>query len=580
MDDISAIKSRLTIEDLVGRYCQLQKKGRNLVCLCPFHNDKKPSFLVSPDKGIGYCFACQTGGDIFSFYQKIENVDFQQAIKDLAEMAGVTLSEKVVTSSAPKKGEKDRARECLQAACDLYIEKFSASSGAQMYLQKRCIPAEQIEQFHIGVAPDSFSATYEHLLKKGFSRSEILAAGLGIQKELTDERIYDRFRNRLMFPIYDVQGGIVGFGGRTLGQDDAKYVNTSDSVLYHKSQVLFALNIAREPMRKLKCAYLVEGYFDVLACHQVGVTNTVATCGTALTTEHVQILKRMVDRVVLCMDQDRAGQEAMERSFPLLVQAGLSVELVTLPGKDPADVLVADAAQLKDLLAHPVPYLDAVLHSISRLNLSDAQVRKESLRRVLNLIAVLPSAVERSTELEKAAIVFRQTKSDLENDLVHLITRPSPTNKTVTAANATPSASQFSSIEIVLGMLLLYPNLRYLIKELIEPPGDFTRALHIAMTQAAPGTSLEQLPLQAVDRERASVLQLFCEEHGFAEWSEALAVRELRRNCQAANRDLLRAKQLDITKRLLIAKQEGKFAEEAQLQTEFQQVLKLLKSIV
>ena len=202
MDTVAEIKMRLPIEQLVAQYAQLTKKGRNFVCLCPFHNDSKPSLLVSPDKGIAYCFACRSGGDIFSFYQKIENVDFPQAIRELAEKTGVRVEERV-GAAAPKKDEKERARECVNAALRFYRDQLKVTPAALEYLKKRAVSAEQIEQFQIGAAPDSFSATYEHLLKDGFSRKEILAAGLGIQRELQEERIYDRFRNRLMFPIFD-----------------------------------------------------------------------------------------------------------------------------------------------------------------------------------------------------------------------------------------------------------------------------------------------------------------------------------------------------------------------------------------
>ncbi|MBT4367705.1 DNA primase, partial [Candidatus Peregrinibacteria bacterium] len=220
MDPVEEIKSRLPIEELIGQYCQLQKKGRNFVCLCPFHNDTHPSFTVSPDKGIGYCFACNSGGDIFSFYQQVENVDFRQALKDLAEKAGVELPE-VSKESVVKKDEKDRLRECLEATKDFYADSLKNNEVAKKYLEERGIPQEQIELFGIGVSPDSFSETYNHLLKKGFSKSEILKAGISVQKDLSEERMYDRFRNRLMFPIFDAQGKIVGFGGRTLGDDDA-----------------------------------------------------------------------------------------------------------------------------------------------------------------------------------------------------------------------------------------------------------------------------------------------------------------------------------------------------------------------
>ncbi|MDB4979227.1 MAG: primase, partial [Candidatus Peribacteria bacterium] len=307
MDSVLEIKTRLPIEVLVARYCQLSKKGRDLVALCPFHNDTKPSFLVSPDKGIAYCFACNTGGDIFSVYQKIENVDFPQAVKDLADIAGVILPDKPEHAAGPKKDEKERVRDCLESAMQFFMEQLKVTPSALEYLQKRGVPPEQIEEFRLGLAPDSFTATYDHLLKAGFSKTEITAAGLAVQKEL-EGKFYDRFRDRLMFPIHDPQGGIIGFGGRTLGNDDAKYVNSTDSILYHKSNVLYGFHMAKEAMREKGSVIVVEGYFDVLACHRVGIQNVVAASGTAFTEQHAKLIKRYADTVALCLDTDPAGQ--------------------------------------------------------------------------------------------------------------------------------------------------------------------------------------------------------------------------------------------------------------------------------
>ena len=301
MDPTLEIKAKLPIEELVGQYCQLKKKGRGFVCLCPFHQDKHPSMQVSPDKGIAYCFACSKGGDIFSFYQEIENVDFRQALKDLGEKTGVKV-EGLKVDTPVQKDHKVRIRECLQAAQKYFAANIKDHEAAKAYLQKRDISQEQIAQFGMGVAQDSFSDTYQYLLKAGFSRKEIVDASLGIQKDLSDQKIYDRFRNRLMFPIHDGNGEIVGFGGRTLGDDDAKYINTGDTPLYNKSTVLYGLHYAKEAIRKHKKVVLVEGYFDVLACHKIGSTNTVAVSGTALTEQHVKILKRYAETVVLCLD--------------------------------------------------------------------------------------------------------------------------------------------------------------------------------------------------------------------------------------------------------------------------------------
>ena len=581
MDSVAEIKMRLPIEQLVAQYAQLTKKGRNFVCLCPFHNDSHPSFLVSPDKGIGYCFACRSGGDIFSFYQKIEGCDFQQAIRELAEKTGVKLEARSsLGAGAPKKDEKDRARECLQAALRLYRDHLGTSASAKAYLQKRGVPQEQIEQFQIGVAPDSFSATYEELLKQGFSRKEILGAGLGVQRELQEERIYDRFRNRLMFPIHDMQGGIIGFGGRTLGDDDAKYINSSDGVLFHKSNVLYGLHHAKDAIRERGKALLVEGYFDVLACHRVGATHAVATCGTALTQQHVKLLKRYTEVVTLCLDSDRAGQEAMQRAFLLLANEGVHVEAVILPEKDPADTLQSDPALLTRLLtSNALPYLDTVLEQMRSTDLSSGLARREALRSLIPLMNALQSSVERRDYLAKAAGVFQTTEAALQEDLARANQELPSLRPGITQSIAIDSRDLFSTLEITLGLFLCYPQLRHLLPELIAPEEGMTAAIYSALQKVPAGQdlTLASLPLPPQHRERAAVLALFCEQHAFHDWAESLAVRELHKHIRRANKEMLHSKQEDITRRLLEARKSGKPAEEVQLLNQYQQVARLMK---
>lgn len=568
MDPVAEIKMRLPIEQLVAQYCQLIKKGRNFVCLCPFHNDSHPSFLVSPDKGIGYCFACRSGGDIFSFYQKIENVDFAQAIRELAEKAGVTLETRG-PSTAPKKDEKDRARECLQAAVDFYRACLTQAPVAQEYLKKRGVPPEQVEQFGIGVAPDSFSDTYEHLLKQGFSRKEILAAGLGVQKELREERIYDRFRHRLMFPIADPQGNLVGFGGRTLGDDDAKYINSSEGILFHKSAVLYSFAEAKEAIRERGKAVLVEGYFDVLACHRAGVGNAVATCGTALTEAHVKLLKRYCGTVVLCMDSDSAGEQAMERAFLALSVQDMHVETVALSDKDPADAVQTDLALFQHQFGAPVPYLDQVLERLRSSDLQSAHGRRQALQALLPLLQAVQSSVERRDYVAKAAKVFATTETAFEQDLARARRELlAPPRSSAAPSSSADAQELFSATEITLGLLLLYPDLRHLLPELIEPGQGFAAALYASLTGE---------PLVSEHQERAALLQLYCEHHGFHEWSESMALREIRHNCRAANRETLHVKQEEITRGLVEASRAGNVVEQAQLQLQYQQVIRLMK---
>jgi DNA primase len=578
MDAVIEIKARLPIDELVRQYVQIHKKGRNFVSLCPFHNDTHPSFLISPDKGIAYCFACQKGGDIFSFYQLIEGVDFPQAIRELGEKAGVAVDNEKYKPQ--QKDEKDRMRECLEAASVLYRGNLRNSEKIQQYLAGRGVTAQEIEMFTLGFAADSFTGTYEALLKAGFSKKEITATGLAIQRELADERIFDRFRNRLMFPIHDLQGRIVGFGGRTLGDDEAKYMNSPESTLYRKSSVLFGLHLAKEAMREAKQAIIVEGYFDVLACHRAGFAQTVAACGTALTEEHAKILKRYVETVVLCLDQDTAGRAAAERAFQVCSKEGLQVYGVVLPGKDPAEVAQANLEELKTMLSTGTkPYFEIVLQEIRLSDLTSPKVRHDALERVLLLLQSVQTVVERSYFIREAAKAFGSTETALQDDLKRVESRDAP--RVQRTVKIDPKSHElFTSSEIALGLFLLYPHCRDMLDRVIPPEEGFASSLYKALiaTRDIKNLTVESLPLDPLERERAGILYLFCEQHGFAQWNERLAPRELERNCMNANREYLRHKQADITRRMLEARRSGKTEEEASLLTAYQDLLRLSKT--
>jgi len=567
MDTTSEIKARLPIEELVGEYAQIQKKGRNFVALCPFHNDTHPSFLISPDKGIAYCFACQTGGDIFSFYQEIEGVDFKQALRDLAEKAGVVIKEQKFTPG-PKKDEKERMRECLEGALAFYRSALKENEKAQTYLAERNLTPELIETFEIGFAPDSFDATYTQLLKDGFSRSEILGAGLGIQKDLQQEKIYDRFRNRIMFPIRNHQGHLIGFGGRTLGADDAKYINSPDGPLYNKSVALFGLPLAKEAIRKSKSVILVEGYFDVAACHRIGIQNVVAVSGTALTPQHVQVVKRNAEHILLCMDQDIAGQQAAERAFLLCKAQDLDVRALTLPaGKDPDECAHLEPTKMKELCAKGgVPYLDAVIAELSEKKLEKRAV----LQRLLPLLSSIPSAVEREDAMKKTAALLGATITTLQDDLEREKQAQERGDQEKKNAVHTP----FESFDLLMGLLLTYPTHLPLIERVLEPAEEKTKAVYGALKPLAGKKEQALRELTGEERERASVLQLYCEEH-FGTWSESVAEREIKKLCQKVNKSHLLGKQKVLIESIRAARSAGKKVEEEQLLTQYQQVLKL-----
>ena len=577
MDSVSEIKSRLPIEELVRQYCQLTKKGRNFVALCPFHHDTRPSFLISPDKGICYCFPCQKGGDIFTFYQQIEGVDFRQALKDLAEKTGVVLAEQPEESI--KKDEKERLRDCLTAAMQFYTKQLQESEPTKEYLAKRGVTSEEISTFGLGMAPDSFSATYDHLLKAGFSRKEIQLAGLGVLKDMNDERMYDRFRNRLMFPIFDTQGRIAGFGGRTLGNDDAKYLNTSDSPLYHKSSVLFGFNLAHKAMRESKRCILVEGYFDVLACHRVGVHDVVATCGTALTEEHARLLMRSVDRVVLCLDQDRPGREAAERAFGIAAKEGLQVEGIVLSDKDPADAVLTSPDELKELLINGAkPFINVVLESVKETDITTPVARHAALERLMPLIHAVTSSTERTFMIRASAEALMTTETSFLDDLRLFEQKQISPKKEVTSSS--PSMNLFSAIEITLGLFMLYPQNGVLLSELIAPEEGLAGKLYEAMKKnvdAKASCAIDTLILDEETRSKANILLLYCEEKDFHQWNESNSIREIRRNCMHANREHILQKQRDITKKLIEARKAGDTEQEKMLSSQYVEVLKLSK---
>ena len=574
MDSVTEIKARLSIEELVGSYTQLTKKGRNFVGLCPFHNDSKPSMLVSPDKGIAYCFPCQKGGDIFSFYQLIENVDFPQALRELAERTGVKIEK---TSFTPEKqDEKERLRACSEAASAFFLSQLGTSAEAQAYLMARGVTPEEKKTFDVGFAPNSHNALYDHLLKQGFSKTEIVRSGLAVQRDLREERPYDRFRGRIMFAIRDVQNHIIGFGGRTIVADDAKYMNTSDGPLYRKSAVLFGIHAAREAMREKKAAIVVEGYFDVLACHRVGVKHVVATCGTALTEEHARILKRTVETVILCLDSDDAGKAAAERAFVMLSREQLQVRVILLPDKDPADTVLEQPELLKQILLDGgVPYIESVFEDIRVSDMSNPVGRRKALERLAVIYEALATASERQIFVQQAGPLLGVSETQVEGDLRGLRRSITPA-----ASEALVSAvSPFSPMELALGLFLLYPRFLPLLKELIPPEEGLALALHAALSKVSPESDdvLAAIELTPEDRERTGILHLFCEEHGFGQWSESLAAREIRRNCVHANREMLRRKQQEISRRLLSARKAGSVVEEELLRTQYQQLLKLSK---
>ena len=338
-DIINEIKYRNDIETAVSQYVNLKRRGKNLVGLCPFHSEKTPSFTVYPENGSFYCFGCGVGGDVFTFTGLIENLDYMESIKLLAERSGISL---------PQDGYDDSMQRLKKKIYDInrdtarFFHSFLMSPGGKWaldYLTGRGLTVKTIKHFGLGAAPDSWDALIHHLKEKGYTESDMLAANV-IGKS-NRGGIYDRFRKRVMFPIINIRGNIVAFSGRAMPGEDkqgGKYVNTADTPVYKKSENLFGINFAKSVCSER--VILVEGNMDVISLHQAGFENTVAPLGTAFTTEQANLLSRYTKEIVLMLDADAAGQKAVRRASGLLENTGLSVRVVVVPdGKDPDEYI-------------------------------------------------------------------------------------------------------------------------------------------------------------------------------------------------------------------------------------------------
>ena len=336
-DFISEIKYRNDLGELAASYMQLKRRGRNLVGLCPFHGEKTPSFNIYTENGSFYCFGCGVGGDVITFVKKIENLDYMEAVKFLAERAGMSMPEDDYDDSVSKL--RTRIYEANREAARFFYAKLMSKEGSEglAYLRNRGLADTTIRHFGLGFAPDERFALGNHLRSRGFSENEMIAANL-VFKSRSGNSVLDRFYNRVMFPIIDVRGNVIAFGGRIMTDQKPKYLNTSDTLVFNKSYNLFSLNNAKNS--KSDSLILCEGYMDVISLNQAGFTNAVATLGTALTADQAALMKRYCKEVILCYDADEAGQKATARAIDILRRAGLVVKVISIPdGKDPDEFI-------------------------------------------------------------------------------------------------------------------------------------------------------------------------------------------------------------------------------------------------
>lgn len=483
MNEIEEIKARLDIVDVVGQYVPLQKAGRSFKAPCPFHTERTPSFIVSPDRQSWHCFgACGTGGDVISFVMRKEGLDFADALRILAERAGVKLRERRASE------HEDRQRERVYAANEATAQFFrnlledeEPGRQARDYLARRGVDAKTAAAFSLGWSAPAWESLREHLSHKGFTDTELLAAGLLVEGE---SRLHDRFRGRLMFPIRDVKGRIIGFGARALDDSLPKYINTSQTTVFDKGGVLYALDRAQDGIRREGRAVLVEGYMDVIAAHQHGFDNVVASMGTSLTERQVRLLKRLTGEIVLALDADAAGNEAAIRGHDVVREAlresagatpvvswrGLvgyqesaSVELrvAVLPeGRDPDEVIRADPDLWRALIDGATPVLDHRLDAAARAHdLSNPRGRSAFVQEFLPLLTSVIDPVVRAHYVQRMSRLAQVSEDELNRMLARSRPHRQGARQEIAEKRLAPVQSDPRE-EFFLALLLQHPQFR------------------------------------------------------------------------------------------------------------------------
>ncbi len=394
------VKQQADIIRVVGEYVRLRKSGQNFVGLCPFHSEKTPSFAVHPVKQIYHCFGCGAGGDVFKFVMEMEKNDFPEAVRAVAEKCGIAIPQPRERSPEERRESQQRTGlvEMHRDAAALFakhLESTAEGKAARAYLQDRGLNAEAITRFGLGLAPSGGDALFRQLKAK---YPEKLVESSGLVGRDPNGRVYDRFRRRIMFPIANESGKIIAFGGRALGDDLPKYLNSPETPIYSKSRVLYHLDRAKEGMRQGDAVILVEGYMDTIAVARTGITNVVASCGTSLTETQVKLITRFTRRVIVNYDPDTAGQAATERSLAILLEQNCDVRVLALPGGKDPDSFIRDegAATYRKLLEAAPSYLDYLIGRARRLGIATAEEKLRAVNFLMPFVQRIPDSLLRS----------------------------------------------------------------------------------------------------------------------------------------------------------------------------------------
>ncbi|MBI4758936.1 MAG: DNA primase [Chloroflexi bacterium] len=523
---VEEIKERLDIVELVSPYVALKKSGKSYKGLCPFHTEKTPSFYVFPDKGNYHCFGCGANGDIFTFLMKTENLEFPEALRTLAERTGVVLVPRQVTAAEDQ--ARERLRQINAAAAQFYhnlLLNSSQAQGARDYLVRRGVNAETIVSWELGYALDQWTVLLDHLTGRGYALDELAAAGLVVEKDHLTGRgggHYDRFRHRLIFPIRDQKGNVTGFGGRALGDEEPKYLNSPQTLIFDKSGSLYGIHQAREAIRRAQQAIIVEGYMDVLIAHQMGINTVVASLGTALTDKQVSILKKLTTNLVLALDADVAGDEATLRglevargaldykAIPVPTWKGLvrfeykldaNIHILSLPrGKDPDEVMLESRQLWQELVDGAEPVVDFYFRAVAgRHDLSRPKEKAQAVEELVTIIREIGDPVVESHYVQRLAQLVGVEEKVIASALARAkrVRRPAGAGEELLSLLAPAAQSE----EYCLALLLQAPGI--LAERPDLAPEDFTDPENRQIFEILRGFAYRgEMPAPEVLRER------------------------------------------------------------------------------